>query len=62
MRVPPALALPLGGAFRFLNEPSPASDPASGSNRQKPPFPGSSLRRGTLMKHLFSERLCRIEF
>lgn len=25
-------------------------------------FPGSSLERGTLRKHLFSDRLCRIEF
>lgn len=25
-------------------------------------FPGSSLERGTLRKHLFNERLCRIEF
>ena len=33
-----------------------------GSNFQNPPFPGSSLLRGILMKHLFSERLCRIEF
>ena len=25
-------------------------------------FPGSSLERGTLRKHLFKDRLCRIEF
>lgn len=25
-------------------------------------FPGSSLERGTLRKHLFNDRLCRIEF
>lgn len=25
-------------------------------------FPGSSLGRGTFLKHLFSDRLCRIEF
>lgn len=25
-------------------------------------FPGSSLERGTLRKHLFRDRLCRIEF
>jgi hypothetical protein len=32
------------------------------SNRQKPPLPGSSLERGTFTKHLFKDRLCRIEF
>jgi hypothetical protein len=32
------------------------------SNRQKPPLPGSSLERGTFTKHLFRDRLCRIEF
>ena len=32
------------------------------SSRQNPPLPGSSLERAILMKHLFSERLCRIEF
>lgn len=32
------------------------------SSFQKPPLPGSSLERGNLTKHLFSERLCRIEF
>lgn len=26
------------------------------------PFPGSSVRRGTFWKALFSERLCRMEF
>ncbi len=34
----------------------------AGSSRQKPPLPGSSFDRGILMKHLFRERLCRIEF
>lgn len=27
-----------------------------------PTFPGSSLDRGTLRKHLFSDKLCRMEF
>lgn len=34
----------------------------SKSNFQKPPFPGSSFERGNLTKHLFNDRLCRIEF
>ena len=33
-----------------------------GSRVQKPPLPGSSFERATLMKHLLSDRLCRIEF
>jgi len=33
-----------------------------GSKHQKPPLPGSPLDRGTFTKHLFSDRLCRIEF
>merc|ERR1740128_981446 len=32
------------------------------SSRQNPPLPGSSLERGILMKHLFNDKLCRIEF
>jgi hypothetical protein len=34
----------------------------SSSRHQKPPFPGSSAGRGIFLKHLFSDRLCRIEF
>lgn len=34
----------------------------SRSSFQKPPLPGSSLERGSFTKHLFNERLCRIEF
>lgn len=34
----------------------------SKSNFQKPPLPGSSFERGNLTKHLFNDRLCRIEF
>lgn len=34
----------------------------SRSSFQKPPLPGSSFERGSFTKHLFSERLCRIEF
>ena len=34
----------------------------SGFIVQNPPFPGSSFDRATFWKHLFSERLCRIEF
>ena len=33
-----------------------------GSRIQNPPLPGSSLVLSTLVKHLFRERLCRIEF
>ena len=29
---------------------------------QRRTLPGSSLARGCFLKHLFSERLCRIEF
>lgn len=32
------------------------------SSFQKPPLPGSSFERGNFTKHLFNERLCRIEF
>lgn len=38
------------------------SSSRSKSNFQNPPFPGSSLDRGTLTKHLFNDKLCRIEF
>lgn len=38
------------------------SSSRSTSNRQKPPLPGSSFERGTFTKHLFKDRLCRIEF
>jgi hypothetical protein len=38
------------------------SSSRSMSNCQKPPFPGSFLERGTFTKHLFRDRLCRIEF
>lgn len=34
----------------------------SRSNFQKPPLPGSSLERGNFTKHLFSDKLCRMEF
>lgn len=34
----------------------------SGSRVQKPPFPGSSFCRAIFLKHLFNDRLCRIEF
>lgn len=34
----------------------------SRSSFQKPPLPGSFLERGSFTKHLFNERLCRIEF
>ena len=33
-----------------------------GSRVQKPPLPGSSFERATLMKHLLSDRLWRMEF
>ena len=33
-----------------------------GSRVQNPPFPGSSFDLATLMKHLLSDKLCRIEF
>lgn len=32
------------------------------SNFQNPPFPGSSLDRGTFTKNLFNDKLCLIEF
>ena len=38
------------------------SSSLSRSSFQNPPFPGSSLERGTLTKHLLRDRLCRIEF
>ena len=34
----------------------------SSSRVQKPPLPGSSFWRAIFLKHLFSERLCLIEF
>ena len=34
----------------------------SGSNTQNPPLPGSPLVLSTLVKHLFRDRLWRIEF
>ncbi len=34
----------------------------SGSSVQKPPLPGSSFWRAIFLKHLFSDKLCRIEF
>lgn len=46
----------------FLKTPSTKVSAYKGSSLQKPPFPGSSFVRGILMKHLFRERLCRMEF
>lgn len=38
------------------------SSSLSKSNFQKPPFPGSSLDLGCFTKHLFNDKLCRMEF
>lgn len=38
------------------------SSKRSRSNFQNPPFPGSSFDLATFTKHLFRDRLCRIEF
>ena len=49
-------------ARRFLKMPLMNMSSYSGLMRQKPPLPGSSLRRGTFWKHLFRDKLWRIEF
>ena len=49
-------------ARRFLKIPLMNMSSYSGLMRQKPPLPGSSLRRGTFWKHLFRDKLWRIEF
>lgn len=38
------------------------SSSLSRSNFQKPPLPGSSLDRASFTKHLFRDKLCRMEF
>lgn len=58
---PAFLASPNPSLF-FLSSVSSSLLSKAGSSRQKPPLPGSSLERAILMKHLFSDRLCRIEF
>ena len=54
-------AVVFDGLF-FLKIPSTRLSAYSGSRHQNPPLPGSSLDLGTFRKHLFKERLWRMEF
>jgi len=46
----------------FLSRLSSSVLSKAASSLQNPPLPGSSLERAILMKHLFNDRLCLIEF